>query len=148
MRQFVWRVFLGLRHFSTKSSLLSSLFSSQFFQYLSVFSTKLVLAVSSRSPRGPLPGGFPFFQGNNAHSEKVCSSPTQKEEPPGRLPNSLGNNEHSEKALWPRENHTFEGGSPVFSKKVYIVKWSIFVVSAFPLFSLESVHSGVHSSVP
>ena len=37
--------------------------------------------------------------------------------PRGGSPNSLGNNEHSEKALWPRENHTFEGGLPVFSGK-------------------------------
>ena len=58
----------------------------------------------------------------------------KKESRPGVSPNSLGNNEHSGKALWPRENHTFEGGSPVFSRKVYILKWSIFVVSAFSTF--------------
>ena len=43
----------------------------------------------------------------------------------------------------PEKTHTFEGGSSVFSGKVYILKWSIIVVSAFPTFSVESVHSGV-----
>ena len=33
---------------------------------------------------------------------------------PGGSPNSLWNNEHSGKAVWPRENHTFEGGSTFF----------------------------------
>ena len=40
----------------------------------------------SQFRRSPLPGGFPFFLGNNAHSEKVCSSHKEKWEPPVRLP--------------------------------------------------------------
>ena len=48
----------------------------------------------------PLPGGSPFF---------------------------LGNNEHSEKALWSRENHTLEGGSTVFSWKKCVFLSGLFL---------------------
>ena len=89
-------------HFTSLFSLLSSLFSllsslfsllifsssSQFCKHLSLFSRFRSLAVLSQSPRSPRPGGSP---------------------------NSPRNNAYSGKALWPRENHTFEGGSPVFS---------------------------------
>ena len=63
---------------------------------------------------------------------------------PGGSPNSLGKNEHSEKALWPRENHTFEGGSTVSSRKKCTFSSGPFLsFRHFPLFSKESVHSGV-----
>ena len=62
------------------SSLLSSL--SQCYKYSSLFSRFSPLAVPSRvAPQG----GSPNSQGNNAHPEKVCSSPREKSEPPGQL---------------------------------------------------------------
>ena len=87
------------------SSLLSfslpsfSFSSSQFCKYLSLFSRFKSLAGPSQSLRKSLAGGSPFFLRNNAHSEKVCSSPRKKESRPGCSSNSLGNNEHSGKAL-------------------------------------------------
>ena len=62
----------------------------------------------------------------------------------GGSPNSLGNNEHSEKARWPRENHTFEGGSAVFSrKKCTFLSGPLCRFGISHFFSVESVHSGV-----
>ena len=56
------------------TSVFSLLSSSQFRKYSSLFSTKLVVAGPSQVP----PGSHPFFLGNNAHSEKACSSPEEK----------------------------------------------------------------------
>ena len=44
----------------------------------------------------------------------------------------------------PEENHTFEGGSPVFSReKCTFLNGPFLSIRHFPLFSMESVHSGV-----
>ena len=60
-----------------QSSLLSLLSSSHFYEYFSLFSRFRSLAVPSRV----FPGRLPFFLGNNAHPEKVCSSPMEKGAP-------------------------------------------------------------------
>ena len=79
---------------------LSLVSSSQFYKYLSLFSRLGSLAGRSQVARGCSLGGSPLFLWNNAHSEKVCSSPREKKESrPGGSPNSLGNKEHSAKAL-------------------------------------------------
>ena len=58
------------------------------YQLATVWSSRL--SFQNQSPRSPLPGGSPFFLGNTAHSEEVCSSPMKKVEaekpvkPPGR----------------------------------------------------------------
>ena len=61
----------------THLSLVSSLHLSSINTYLSSPDSG-----PSRSPRRSLagvpPGGSPFFLGNYAHSEKVCSSPREK----------------------------------------------------------------------
>ena len=44
----------------------------------------------------------------------------------GGSPNRLGNNEHSAKALWPRENHTFEGGSTIFFSFIFFSFLALF----------------------
>ena len=124
---------------------LSPVSSSQFYKYLSLLSRKLVLAgVARRSLAVPSRVAPLFSLLENAHSEKVCSSPREKTGSRlGGSRNSPGNNEQSEKALWTRENHTFVGGSPVFSRKVYILKWSIFValLGGIPIFLWENAHS-------
>ena len=76
-------------------------FSSHLLSSPLLFSSLLFssLLSSSRVARGCSLGGSLFCIGNNAHSEKVCSSPREKGEPRGRLPHSLRNNEHSGKAL-------------------------------------------------
>ena len=59
-------------------------------------------------------------------------------------------------ALCPQENHTFEGGSPVFSgPKCTFLRSPFLVVSAPPLLHQERGHSGLpftgpwrHSSIP
>ena len=61
--------------------------SSQFYKYLSLFSRCRSLAGRSRVARGCSPGRLPFFVRNNAHSEKVFSSPREK----GSRPNSPRN---------------------------------------------------------
>ena len=54
---------------------------------------------------------------------------------PGGSANSPGNNEHSDKAPWPRENHTFEGGSPVFYlEKCTFLSGPFLSFRHFPLF--------------
>ena len=76
--------------------------------------------------------------------KKFAPPHMEKREPPGRLPYSPGSKEHSEKALWPRENHTFEGGSPVFSReKCTFLSGPFLSFRHFSIFSVESVHSGV-----
>ena len=59
---------------------------------LHLISTNTYLFSRFRSPRRSLagrsrvfPGRLTFVLRNNAHSEKVCSSPIEKGEPPGRL---------------------------------------------------------------
>ena len=59
------------------SSLFSFLSSPKFYKCLSLFSRFSPLAVPSCRSR-VFPGRLPFFLGNNAHSEKVCSSPGKR----------------------------------------------------------------------
>ena len=79
---------------------LSLVSPSQFYKYLSLFSTKLVLAVSSRVARGCSLGGSPFSYGLMHILRKFAPRLWDKGSRPGGSPNSLGNNEHSGKALY------------------------------------------------
>ena len=92
---------------------LSLVSSSQFYKYLSLFSR-------FRSPRRSLAGrsrgGFPLFSQGIMHILKSLLLAWGKRgaaRSAPLIPKGI-NNEHYGKALWPRENHTFEGGSTVF----------------------------------
>ena len=75
---------------------LSPVSSPQFYKYLSLFSTKLVLAVPSQVARGWLP----FSKGIVHILKKFAPRLGKKGSRPGGSPNSLWNNEHSGKALY------------------------------------------------
>ena len=66
---FYFSFFVFFFLFSLFSFFFSLLSSSQFYKYLSLFSTKLVLAVSSQVAP---PGGSPNSLDNNAHSAGGC----------------------------------------------------------------------------
>ena len=78
---------------------LSLVSPSQFYKYLSLFSTKLVLAVSSRVARGCSLGGSPFSYGLMHILRKFAPRLVKKGSRLGGSTISLGNNEHSGKAL-------------------------------------------------
>ena len=99
-----------------------------FHRYLSFISSLLISVflilislLQIQVPRGLLAGRSRVFLGRLSflHGimhvlKKFAPRQVKKGSCPGGSPISLGNNEHSRKALWPRENHTFEGGSTVF----------------------------------
>ena len=94
------------------------------------------LAVPSQVPRR----WASRFPSKNPNSEKVWPSPWEKGEPPcgsqGCSPNSLVGNHIQKRHFLQRKPHIRGRLSSILEAKVYILRWSIFVVSAPPFFPL------------
>ena len=137
---FIWRTWV-----------LSNIFRKKLFSLLLSFFFFLLIFFLLFSSLFSLHSSSQFYK--LLSPDSVPSQLPSRVASPGGSPNSLQNNAHAEKALWLRENHTFDCGSTILQEKVYILKWSIFVVSAFPTFSKRKVYilecpSWRHSNIP